>query len=105
MNLNEPSQIRSPGHLKYVRGFECSVGWASCEGPIEAAHVRTGTDGGTAVKPGDNWTIPLCSRHHAIQHQIGESRFENDYAIDMKAIAKALWDKSPHRQKLLRVTP
>nr|WP_140393855.1 putative HNHc nuclease [Nitrospira cf. moscoviensis SBR1015] len=70
-----------------------------CSGGIECAHVRTGTDGGASLKPGDNWTLPLCRVHHAEQHQIGESAFERKYKINMKAIASELWQKSPHRRK------
>jgi hypothetical protein len=101
MNCNSAPQIRSAGHLKWIRGHECAV----CGGfplgyPIEAAHVRTGTDGGMGVKPGDNWTLPLCSHHHRNQHLIGEAEFEAIFGIDMKAIAGALWQKSPHRLKV-----
>lgn len=63
---------------------------------IEAAHVRIGTDGGIGLKPGDQWTIPLCSMHHRKQHRIGESTFERIYNIDMKVIAYQLARKSPH---------
>jgi len=104
MNCNEPSQIRSAGHLKWIRGHECAVSCALCWGRIEAAHVRRGTDGGTSMKPGDNWTIPLCASHHAGQHAVGEETFERVHCIDMKAIAKALWDKSPHKAKYQRAT-
>lgn len=48
------------------------------------------------MKPGDEWTIPLCTRHHAEQHRIGEPAFERLYNINMKEIAAALARKSPH---------
>lgn len=103
MGTRESVQIRSPGHLAWVRGFECSVinrrAAHECFGRSEAAHVRTGTDGGTGLKPGDNWVIPLCSEAHREQHQIGEAAFERLYGIDMKAIASALWKRSPHRPR------
>ena len=103
MGVREEPQIRCPSHLKWVRGHECAcsipvaygtVGW--CSSKIEAAHVRTGTDGGMALKPGDNWVIPLCSYHHAIQHKQGEPGFEKTFKISMKSIAMELWLKSPH---------
>lgn len=50
-------------------------------------------------KPSDCWVIPLCHDHHKQQHDIGETSFEKMYSIDMKAIAKALWHKSPYRIK------
>lgn len=101
LGVRQEPQIRSQAHLKWIRGHECSVAGRGsfCDFGIEAAHVRTGTDGGTSVKPSDCWALPLCCAHHAEQHRAGEASFQAKYKIDMKAIAKALWDKSPHRHK------
>lgn len=101
-NIRPEPQIRCPGHLAWVRGHECTVPGIvgmSCSERIEAAHVRTGTDGGMGVKPGDNWVIPLCSAHHAQQHHFGEAVFEKAYRINMKSIAEQLWLKSPAGRK------
>ena len=50
---------RCPSHTKWVGEFACCV--PGCAGrPIEVAHVRVGTNGGTSVKPTDDWTISLC---------------------------------------------
>lgn len=99
MGLREEPQIRCASHLSWIRGHCCSVDNAECSGKIEAAHVRICTDGGTSVKPGDNWTLPLCSHHHAQQHQIGERSFASVHKLDMKATAAKLWQISPHRHK------
>lgn len=100
MGLREAPQIRSEAHKQWVRGHECAIAGRNghaCGGKIEAAHVRTGTDGGMGVKPGDNWTIPLCGMAHIPdQHQHGERAFELKYGIDMKALAAELWLRSPH---------
>lgn len=98
LGMKEAPQIRNASHLRWIRGFECSAKGSLCTDRIEAAHVRTGTDGGTSVKPSDSWVIPLCWFHHAEQHQIGEARFEKKHCIDMRATAVALWAKSPHRR-------
>lgn len=92
-----------PRHRKFIRSLECSV--PHCGYPIirmtpfcpviECAHVRAGTDGGTAIKPSDWWTVPLCSVHHHQQHSIGEAAFERLHRIDMKRIALALARQSP----------
>lgn len=93
-------------HRRYIRSLECSVKNCACqyrigiwENPehrrIECAHVRTGTDGGTGLKPSDWWTIPLCAVRHREQHNVGEGTFERVYGLDMKAIALALARKSP----------
>lgn len=102
LGMRQPPQIRCAAHLQWIRGHVCAVdiGCGFCFGKTEAAHTRVGTDGGLAVKPGDNWTIPLCHHHHAEQHSIGEPAFEKKYGIDMKKIAEALWSKSPHRRKV-----
>lgn len=92
----EQPQIRSASHLKWIRGHHCAITNDDCAGKIEAAHVRTGTDGGMGVKPGDNWTIPLCSVHHAWQHHHGEQSFERQYCINMKRLAEHMWGLSPH---------
>lgn len=102
MGVREPERIDCPGHLKFVRGFECAIAGRAghvCGGKIEAAHVRTGTDGGTSYKPSDCWAIPLCSEGHREQHQIGEHRFEKKYGVDMKKQARAIWQRSAHRRK------
>jgi hypothetical protein len=103
MGCNSAPQIRSSSHLAWIRGFDCAANDGTCSIRMEAAHVRTGTDGGTALKPGDNWTIPLCSLHHGEQHAKGERWFEAQYKIDMKAIALELWRRSPHNR--LKVNP
>lgn len=91
-------RIRCPGHLAFVRSFACCV--PNCrETTIEAAHVRTGTDGGLGLKPSDFWAVSLCVGHHAQQHGMGEAPFEQRHGIDLKALAQEFAAKSPHRKK------
>lgn len=97
MGLRVSDRVRSDGHLKWLRGCKCAIDTSLCSSRIEAAHVRRGTDGATGVKPGDCWAIPLCDIHHREQHQCGEETFERRYGIDMREIARACWDNSPHR--------
>ena len=95
----KPGRLRCPAHLKFVRSHRCCV--PHCDRrPIEAAHVRAGTDPqALGSKPGDNWTISLCSHHHAEQHRIGEHNFGIEYNLSMKALAEEFWAKSPHRRR------
>lgn len=105
MGLREEPQYRNARYLKHVRGFQCCIAGKNghvCEGKIEAMHVRSGTDGGMAVKPSDFWTIPGCSAAHREQHQIGEPAFERKYGISMKAIAERLWKHSRHYADYMR---
>jgi hypothetical protein len=91
-----------PKHLRFVRGFKClacnhappptEYGHVNAirPHPIEAAHVRVGTDGGTGLKPSDWWTIPLCPAHHEEQHGMAEADFQVKYRLDMKREARKL---------------
>ena len=89
-----------PAHRAWVRRHRCSV--AGClGGPIECAHVRSGTDGGCALKPSDRWTLSLCRAHHAEQHRIGEPAFEIRYNLDLIALAEVFTKASPHRRVLV----
>jgi hypothetical protein len=102
MGVRSAPHLRSPSHLQHIRSLACCIAGMDghvCEGPIEAMHVRGGTDGALAVKPSDCWTLPGCSGAHRLQHQIGEQAFQKRFSIDMKAIASALWRRSPHRHK------
>ena len=77
---SKPDLRRRVQHLTFVRQLPCvACGKAA---PSEAAHVRTGTDGGVAVKPGDRYAVPLCAACHAKQHRIGELTFWSALRID-----------------------
>jgi hypothetical protein len=91
---------RCPAHRAWVRGHACCA--CGSQTAIECAHVRTGTDGGTGIKPSDRWTISLCKECHARQHQQGEQTFERETGLDMKAMAEAFYRASPHRHKMER---
>ena len=79
-------------HLAFVRQLPCvACGKAA---PSEAAHVRTGTDGGIGKKPGDRYAVPLCTTCHAKQHRIGELTFWSALRIDPLNVAWRLWTVS-----------
>jgi hypothetical protein len=97
-NRNNPREC--PAHRAWVRGHQCCVPGCN-ETPIECAHVRKGTDGGTGLKPSDTWVISLCGRHHSEQHRIGEDIFAAKYGLDLMGLAIEFARRSPHRLKLL----
>jgi hypothetical protein len=79
-------------HLSFVRQLSCvACGKAA---PSDAAHVRTGTDGGVGNKPGDRYAVPLCTACHAKQHWIGELAFWSALRIDPVNVALRLWTVS-----------
>lgn len=111
MAPKEDAPIKCAGHLKWVRGHECTIAGKSrnafvsgfigperhvCEGRIEAHHTPTRGAGG-----GDDSVVPLCSYAHAILDSPGwsERRLEQEYRVDLRATALALWKASPHRIK------
>src|SRR6516164_1725772 len=76
-------------HLSFIRQLPCvACGRAA---PSEPAHVRTGSDGGVGMKPGDRYAVPLCTACHAKQHRIGELSFWSALRIDPLNVAFRLW--------------
>jgi len=89
---------RSPAHRAWVRGFACCV--PGCDArPIECAHVRRANNSGMGFKPSDAFTVSLCRDHHAESHR-GEQTFERKHGLDLMALAREFFAKSPHRHKL-----
>ena len=89
-----------PGHRAWVRRHDCSV--RGCRRtPIECAHVRSATNGGTGLKPSDRWVISLCEFHHREQHRMGEKRFELKHSLDLWLMANEFARRSPFRAKLM----
>jgi hypothetical protein len=96
MMLPKTERLRSPRHLAWVRTLPCSV--PGCKGgKIEAHHVRKGA--GTALKPGDAFTVPLCFAHHYEGGNSGWRSFEVRYGVDLSAIAARLWVESNRERK------
>src|SRR5438552_13937406 len=88
----KPGSYRRVQHLSFVRQLPCvACGKAA---PSEAAHVRTGTDSGVGMKPGDRYAVPLCACCHAKQHRIGELTFWSRLRIDPLNVALRLWTVS-----------
>lgn len=94
--LKRPRE-RDDGHLKFIRTLPC-VFPSGCQGTVEAAHVRFGDlrygkrECGKGEKPDDCWTLPLCQRHHRLQHSIpGERAFWRDLDKDALTIAALLF--------------
>ena len=88
----KPNPRRRVQHLAFVRQLPCvACGKAA---PSEAAHVRTGADGGVGMKPGDRYAVPLCTACHAKQHWVGELGFWCALRIDPLSVALRLWTVS-----------
>ena len=67
--------------------------------PIEVAHVNRASTRGIGTKASDAFTVSLCREHHAESHR-GEKSFERKYCINLMALAREFYLRSPHRSKL-----
>ena len=98
MIIKRPRQ-HDEAHLQFLRGLPCLV----CEDntSTEAAHIRMSDaraakkNPGVGQKPHDFWCVPLCSRCHREQHEVGEEALFWDRAmIDPLFVALALYVNS-----------
>lgn len=87
---------RDNGYLAFLRRQPCRVAGMTCDGPIQAAHVRYGdasrgkVNPGLQVKPSDRFAVSLCAGHHAAQHKAGNERaWWSSYGRDGLAEADA----------------
>jgi hypothetical protein len=101
--ISEPAPAAEPrqneSHLRWVRSLPCSVKGEYCRGPVHAHHVRENTGGGTGLKPGSEWTVPLCESHHMAGHTRGWETFQAEHGVDLRALATRLAATSPHIKK------
>jgi hypothetical protein len=85
----KPDRRRRTQHLAFVRQLPCVV--CGKAAPSEAAHVRSGSDGGAGIKPSDRYSVSLCTDCHALQHQFGEMTFWSVLRLDPLNVALRLW--------------
>jgi len=85
----KPDFRRRTQHLAFVRQLACVV--CGKAAPSEAAHVRSGSDGGAGIKPADRYSVSLCADCHALQHQFGELTFWSVLRLDPLNVALRLW--------------
>ena len=85
----KPDPRRRAQHLAFIRQLPCVA--CGKEAPSEAAHVRSGSDGGAGIKPSDRYSVSLCTSCHALQHEFGELTFWSTLRIDPLNAALRLW--------------
>ena len=98
--FNAPKRVRSPGHLKFVRGFACVA--CSSTQAIHAHHVRLGAPAGIGQTPDDSFAVSLCATCHNRVHVLGEATFQKFHNLDLLALAAEFVKASPHRSKFNR---
>jgi cytochrome c553 len=100
--MKEPRQ-HDEAHLAFLRTLLCVVCLDNTS--VEAAHYRKADARaakrytGKGEKPHDRWALPLCSRCHGAQHDMGEDRFWDIAMIDPVFVALALHSVSGDAEK------
>jgi hypothetical protein len=80
-------RIRDRAHLNFIKTLPCCM----CGAPqSDPAHIRLGTDGGTGLKPSDNYVLPLCRPCHQEEHR-GSRTFWAKAKRDPLGLANALY--------------
>lgn len=96
-------RIEKKNHLAFIRKLPCIV--CLTRRCVEAAHVRLGgplygkRQAGLSEKPDDQWSLPLCMKHHDEQHSMNEAAFWNALAIDPLQLALALFDATGDEER------
>jgi hypothetical protein len=92
-------RYRSRKHLTHVKaqGRCCIPGCRATD--IDPAHLRFAQPGGLGIKPGDQFTVNLCRRHHNEQHRVGDEvgwwEAKKHLIPDPIEIALRLWFSGP----------
>jgi DNA recombination protein Rad52 len=90
--LGEPRRIRDTAHLRYVASQPCAV----CgRGRCQVHHITFAQPRALGRKVSDEFTVPLCAKHHRELHQNGDERdWWRKHEIDPTSIAQGLWQAS-----------
>ena len=82
-------RLRSKKRMQAARDLGCCI----CKNPVaDAHHLRTvGHRRAASLKNGDDYTIPLCRKHHDELHMFGDEKLFLDlYGIDVVEILRQL---------------
>ena len=84
---------RSKAHLAFVAAQPCLVCQAS---PCDAHHLKLAQPRSLGRKVSDEFTVPLCRKHHRELHRHGnEATWWANMQVAPIPIANELWDISP----------
>lgn len=62
--MDRPFRLRSEKYLRYIRTKPCLV----CGQQAEAHHLTFAQPRARGLKTGDQYTVPLCHKHHMELH-------------------------------------
>jgi hypothetical protein len=90
--LTKPIRRRSKAHLSLVASQPCLVCKTS---PCDPHHLKIARPRSLGRKVSDEFTVPLCRRHHRELHRHGNERaWWQNQGIDPLPIAAALWERT-----------
>jgi hypothetical protein len=92
LTFDEAKRVRDKEHLLHVAAQPCVLCSAR---PAEAHHIRFAQPRALGRKVSDEFTVPLCRKHHRDVHRSGnEAAWWHDLGIDPIDIALQLWDET-----------
>jgi ERF superfamily protein/uncharacterized protein DUF968 len=91
--LTKTVRKRSKAHLAFVASQPCLVCKTS---PSDAHHLKIAQPRSLSRKVSDEFTVPLCRKHHQELHEHGnEANWWANLQVTPIPIAKELWETSP----------
>jgi hypothetical protein len=91
--IEKPVRKRSKAHLAFVGSQACLI----CNtAPCDAHHLKIARPRSLGRKVSDEFTVPLCRKHHQELHRHGnEANWWANMQVAPLPIAKELWEGSP----------
>ncbi len=103
LTFPEPHRVRDKEHLRYVAAQPCLLCSAT---PSDPHHVRFAQPRAMARKVGDDFTVPLCRKHHRDLHDSGnEAAWWHDMGIEPLEIARGPLGGEPDAAPTIRQRP
>lgn len=92
LTIGAPKRLRDKAHLRFVASQPCTI--CSYQ-PSDPHHLRFAQLRSLGRKVSDEFTVPLCRKHHRQLHQSGnEQSWWYDLGVDPLPIASELWNES-----------
>ena len=103
------NRFRSEKHRRWVAARDCIACYPGYSGNCgdsqhtderddavsQCCHLRRGHRGGMGLKPSDEWTVPLCERHHRHMDTHPEGPAAWAYETFVEGTAERLAEQSP----------